>query len=354
MVLSRLRKCSLTLTVLAMATGLIWLGCSQDPATAPDYNPAGLSSSAALLPPQAADIAKAMAVQNRNAVDLEQIDGVFGTAVGRDAGGETVILVLTDKPDNARIPAHVEGVPVRRMVTDRPELFAPGVDFKKRATRPVPMGYSIGNYLECAAGTFGCVVYKGGNPYVLSNNHVLARQNAGVRGEQFGQPGLYDNKPQCSGYWADTIGSLWEFVTVQTGTNANNTVDCAIAATSLSMVQCSTPNTYYGQPNTQLVNASLNLSIQKVGRTTARTTGTVIGINATVTIAYAGANTRFIDQVLTSANFSKSGDSGSLIVTNNANANPVALLFAGNAQGYTWGNRIQNVTQALNVTICGK
>jgi hypothetical protein len=354
MVFSRLRKYSLTVMVLAIAASMIWLGCSQEPATAPDYDPAGLSSAAALLPPQAADIAKVMAVQSRNSADLERIEGVFGTAVGRDASGEVVILVLTDRPDNARIPATVEGVAVRRMVTDRPELFAPGVDFKKRATRPVPMGYSIGNYNECAAGTFGCVVYKGGNPYVLSNNHVLARQNAGSSGEPIGQPGLYDNKPMCSGFWADTIGHLTEFVQVQTGSNANNTVDCAIAATSFTMVQCTTPNTYYGQPNTQLVNASLDLPIQKVGRTTARTTGTVIGINATVTLTYAGATTRFIDQVLTSASFSKSGDSGSLIVTNNANANPVALLFAGNRQGYTWGNRIQNVTSALNVTICGK
>jgi hypothetical protein len=216
------------------------------------------------------------------------------------------------------------------------------------------MGYSIGNYNECASGTLGCVVYRGGSPFILSNNHVLARMNAGADGEPIGQPGLYDNKPQCSGFWADTIGNLVDFVQVQTGTNANNTVDCAIAATSLSMVQCTTPNGFYGQPNTQLVEASLNLPIQKVGRTTARTTGTVIGLNATVTLSYAGANTRFVDQVLTSASFSKSGDSGSLIVTNDANANPVALLFAGNRQGYTWGNRIQNVTSALNVTICGK
>ena len=359
MTFSRLRKYTLMLSVLVMATGLIWLGCSQEPATAPDYNPSGFSQSAALLPAQAADIAKVMAVQDRNTVDLEKIDGVFGTAVGRDASGGIVILALTDKPDNARIPASIEGVSVRRMVTDRPTLFPKppgggGVDFKSRVARPVPMGYSIGNYLECAAGTFGCVVYKGGSPYILSNNHVLARQNAGERGEEIGQPGLYDNKPACSGYWADTIGSLWEFVPVQTGPNANNTVDCAIAATSFAMVQCTTPNGFYGQPNTQLVDASLDLPIQKVGRTSGRTTGTVIGINATVTLAYAGVNTRFVDQVLTSSGFSKSGDSGSLIVTNDANANPVALLFAGNRQGYTWGNRIQNVTQALNVTICGK
>ncbi|MGD8923047.1 MAG: hypothetical protein PVH24_07330 [Candidatus Zixiibacteriota bacterium] len=352
--------------LLVAACGLIWLGCSEEPSVAPDYNQTGVSSAASKLPVQASDVAQVMAVQNRNTASLEKIEGVFGTAVGRDASGEAVILVLTDRPDNNHIPAVVEGVPTRRLVTDRPELFAkpdkPGgggggggkVDLKSRADRPVPMGYSLGNYTECASGTLGAVVYKGGNPYILSNNHVLARQNAGSPGEPIGQPGLYDNKPQCSGYWADTVGHLTQFVTVQTGANANNTVDAAIAATSFDMVQCTTPNTFYGQPNTQTVEAALDLPIQKVGRTTALTTGTVIGINATVTITYAGATTRFVDQVLTSSGFSKAGDSGSLIVTNDANANPVALLFAGNRQGYTWGNRIQNVLQALNISICGK
>lgn len=370
--LTHLRKYSLTIGLLVVVASMVWLGCSQEPTTAPDYDQTGFGASASMLPLQAADIARVMAIQNRNTIELEKIDGVFGTALGRDASGEIVILVLTDKMDNRRIPARIEGVPVRRMVTDRPELFPkpdnPGggnggggdgggggkVNLKERATRPVQMGYSIGNYNECASGTLGAVVYKGGNPYILSNNHVLARQNAGSNGEPIGQPGLYDNKPQCSGFWADTLGHLTQYVTVQTGTNANNKVDAAIAATSFAMVECTTPNKFYGQPNSQSVEAALDMGVQKVGRTSALTTGTVIGLNATVTLAYAGANTRFVDQVFISSGFSKSGDSGSLIVTNDANANPVALLFAGNKQGYTWANRIQNVTQALNVSICGK
>lgn len=361
---SKSRFALVTLAGIA-ACGIVWLGCSQEPSTAPDFEPA-VFSSAATLPVQAAEIAKVMAVQNKNSASLEGIDGVFGTAVGRDASGKIVILALTDRADNSLIPAKLEGVPVRRMVTDRPELFAKGgngggkggggggVNLKDRATRPVQMGYSLGNYMECASGTLGAVVYKGGNPYILSNNHVLARENAGSPGELIGQPGLYDNKPQCSGFYADTVGHLTQFVTVQTGANANNTVDCAIAATTFDFVECTTPNSFYGQPNTQTVEASLDLPIQKVGRTSALTTGTIIGLNATVTLTYAGATTRFVDQVLTTSGFSKAGDSGSLIVTNDANANPVALLFAGNRQGYTWGNRIQNVLQALNVTICGK
>lgn len=351
--------------MLLAAFSLFWVGCSNEPSTAPVVELGDLSLSQGVLPPSASDVAKAVTVQNRHTKDIEAIDGVFGTATSRNKNGQAIILALADRSDVRGVPRDVEGIPVRLFVTDRPELFpkppgagggggGKGVDLKARLDRPVPIGCSIGNYTECASGTLGCVVTKGGNYYILSNNHVLSRQNAASPGEPIGQPGLFDNKPQCSGAWADTIASVSQFVTVQTGANANNTVDCAIALTSLSQVDCATPATYYGLPNSTPVEAALDMAIQKVGRTTSLTTGNVIGVNATVTIAYAGANTRFVDQILTTSGFSKSGDSGSLIVTNDANANPVGLLFAGNKQGYTWCNRIQNVLSSLNVTICGK
>ncbi len=355
--------------VLLAALSIIWVGCSSDQSSAPIYEPYD-ATSAAVLPASASDIAHAMAVQDRHDASLEAIDGVFGTATSQDAGGHAVVLVMADRSDVHGVPAMLEGVPVRMLVTDRPELF-PGngghggggsgggggggsVDFTTRADRPVPMGYSVGNYAECASGTYGCAVTRGGNLYALSNNHVFARENAGSIGEICGQPGLYDGSPQCNGYYADTIGSLADFVPVQTGSNAQNTVDCAIVLSSSSFIDCSTPAGYYGQPNTQTANAVLDMAIQKVGRTTGLTTGTVIGVNASVSLTYAGATTQFVDQVLTSSKFSKAGDSGSLIVTNDSNANPVGLLFAGNRQGYTWFNRIDNVLSALNVQICGK
>lgn len=349
-----------------LVVALVWLGCSSEPSTAPVFEPYDASVANRALPPSASEVAQAIAVQNKHMLDLEGIDGIFGTATARDNRGQAVVLVLAERPDVRGVPAMLEGVPVRMLVTPRPELFPkpPGaggggggggkVDFKDRADRPVPIGYSVGNYLECASGTFGCVVTRGGNVYALSNNHVFARQNAGSPGEIVGQPGLFDNKPQCSGFYADTIGSLADFVPVQPGPNANNKVDCAIVLSSSDFIDCSTPAGFYGLPNSTPVEAALDMAVQKVGRTSALTTGQIIGVNATVTLSYAGANTRFVDQVLTTSGFSKSGDSGSLIVTNDADANPVALLFAGNRQGYTWGNRIQNVLQALSVSICGK
>src|SRR5260370_2481086 len=80
------------------------------------------------------------------------------------------------------------------------------------------------------------------------------------------------------------------------------------------------------------VNALLGLNVQKYGRTTHLTHGQITGVNATVTVCYDNAclkSARYVDQLIISpGGFSGGGDSGSLIVTHDANLNPVALLFA--------------------------
>ena len=83
--------------------------------------------------------------------------------------------------------------------------------------------------------------------------------------------------------------------------------------------------------------------------------GSVVGINATINVSYSSGTARFVGQVviLGTGQFSRAGDSGSLIVTNNANKRPVGLLFAGSSNGYTFANPIGAVLQALGVTIDG-
>jgi hypothetical protein len=80
-------------------------------------------------------------------------------------------------------------------------------------------------------------------------------------------------------------------------------------------------------------------------------------VNATISVQYTAGVANFTGQVVVTGAkhslFSDSGDSGSLIVTDDANANPVALLFAGSRQN-TIGNPIGAVLSALGVTIDGK
>jgi hypothetical protein len=62
---------------------------------------------------------------------------------------------------------------------------------------------------------------------------------------------------------------------------------------------------------------------------------------------------RYVDQfIISPGTFSGGGDSGSLIVTDDANANPVALLFAGSSS-VTIANRIDLVLDRFGVTIDG-
>ena len=109
-------------------------------------------------------------------------------------------------------------------------------------------------------------------------------------------------------------------------------------------------------PSSAPASAAVNMAVQKCGRTTGCTKGTVGAINATINVQYSAGVARFVDQVVITGSrgpFSKAGDSGSLIVTDNASASPVALLFAG-GQTTTIGNPIGAVLSALNVTIDGK
>ncbi len=87
--------------------------------------------------------------------------------------------------------------------------------------------------------------------------------------------------------------------------------------------------------------------------------GTVAEINVTVDVCYEGFIVctkwaRFVDQIgITPGSFSAGGDSGSLVVTNDANNNPVGLLFAGSST-HTFANRIDLVLTRFRVTIDGE
>ena len=100
---------------------------------------------------------------------------------------------------------------------------------------------------------------------------------------------------------------------------------------------------------------ALNDNVQKSGRTTGLTTGTIAAVNVTISVKYGshcggGRGTgSFTDQIrITPADFSDGGDSGSLVLT--SGGNPVGLLFAGSSSS-TFANQIDRVLGALSITI---
>ncbi len=226
--------------------------------------------------------------------------------------------------------------------------------------RPVPIGVSTGNSNEDAAGTISCRLTDGSNFYVLSNNHVYARENAASLGEIVVQPGVYDSGGKYDASGANDIGTLCAFVRINFTTataTPTNTVDAAIAILpddkGEPCVGFATPAGGYGAPNSlvrSLTQSDINLSVQKYGRSSLLTKGTVTGTNATIDITYATGTARFVNQIVVQSRqaFIKAGDSGSLLVTNDTAKNPVGLLFAGNQTGtYAIANHIDDVLNAF-------
>jgi hypothetical protein len=348
---------SLVVAALALAAA-----CSQD-ATSPSGDMPGLARGGG----QGPDLRAAMAAQARHEADIMKLAGVEGVGVGTtEDGREGALVILTEHGAVGGIRREYAGVKVRLIPTGKivagPQAKGgnggggSGGTADPTATfqRPVPIGVSIGNVGSCSAGTLGARVKRGTSYFILSNNHVLAEQNDAPLGSSIIQPGRYDTDPQCSTPTGGGIASLSQFVAISY--SGNNTVDAAIASTTTGNVGNGTFTGGYGLPNSTTAAAQVNMAVQKCGRTTGCTKGTVGAINATVNVQYSGGVARFVNQVVITGKrgaFSRSGDSGSLIVTDNASANPVALLFAG-GQTTTIGNPISAVLSALNVTIDGK
>ncbi len=353
-------KYALGLLVFIAAFSLIhWVGSSGSLRSG--VAEAKIIQEAAIFDQAHPEIQAAIAVQNRHHHGLMAIPEVVGTATGLNEAGKPAILVLTKDTVRAGvIPEHLEGIPVVVKITGeiiamKPSSSAGRIKPAGYFERPVPIGVSTGSIRECSAGTISARVKdSAGNVYALSNNHVYALENAAPFGSEVLQPGLYDTGCQI-GYSDQDIGTLFAYIRINFS-GGDNTVDAAIATSSIEKLGNSTPSNGYGTPNSTTTSASLMQSVQKYGRTTALTKGTIIGINATVNVGYSSGTARFVDQIIVTSNkpFIKAGDSGSLLVTNDSNSNPVGLLFAGNSSGtYAVANRIDLVLTSFGVRIDG-
>jgi hypothetical protein len=287
------------------------------------------------------------------------IDGDLGTGTGFPShvlsdGTHTITASVTDSGDKTgqdSVTITVGGTPEQPKTTDV-------------WIRPVPIGVSTGNFEDVSAGTIACrVVDARGNVYALSNTHVYAPNDIdgqGEVGDSVTQPGLYDVPTHVYVPSLHFLGSVWKYRPIDGKIFAVNDIDAAIAVTDVDSLGNSTPTALggYGVPNKVTKAATLNMAVQKFGRTTLLTKGKITGINATMAVGYADNwYAWFGGQIIveTSGAFVLPGDSGSLVVTDDASANPVGLLFAGNADGtMAIVNPIDKVLAYFDVTIDGK
>lgn len=351
----------------AAALALSLAACSSD-----QPGPAGPSSGSELarggVP--GPDLRAAVAAKNNHVDELMRNADVAGVAVGLNQAGKPAVKIYLAH-GAARTPASLDGVPVDVEITGRFSAIPLGKGGKPdkkpgggnggggggtlsptaRWPRPVPIGISTGNIGECSAGTIGARVTSGTRTYALSNNHVFALENEAPIGSAILQPGRYDTG--CASGTSDIIGTLANFSTVSF--SRNNTVDVAIAEVDPSNLGNSTPSDGYGTPSSTTRTATLGMAVEKYGRTTGLTRGSVAGVDATVNVQYSSGVATFVNQIVITGQhgaFSKAGDSGSLIVTDDGAHNPVGLLFAGSSRT-TIANPIDDVLQAMNVSIDG-
>lgn len=222
--------------------------------------------------------------------------------------------------------------------------------------RPLLIGCSIGHY-NITAGTLGCFVKPraGAGLFVLSNNHVLADENAGKPGDPILQPGKDDGGQRP----ADVVAKLRAFVRLKK--RGANLLDCALGELVEGIETNRTKLRGLGKLS-GLGDAFLDegTEVAKLGRTTGLTHGRVTAFELdNVVVGYDIGNLRFDDQVeIEGAGdepFSDGGDSGSLIVGKDKRG--VALLFAGsdqggaNGQGLTYANPLRTVLDALKVDL---
>ncbi|XVQ06573.1 hypothetical protein ACQP1W_28420 [Spirillospora sp. CA-255316] len=221
----------------------------------------------------------------------------------------------------------------------------------KRA-RPAHGGISAG-HLNVTAGTLGTCVYDAvhfpGVPpryYILSNNHVLANSNNAQIGDPILQPGRADGGT----FPTDVIAKLSRFVPIrfiQAGQPVPiNLVDAAIAEGNFEDLDRRIH--WIGHLRGVNTNPQPGLRVEKTGRTTNFTTGSLTNINATVDINYGNNRVARFAQQLLATRMSAPGDSGSLVCDLDERA--VGLLFAG-SPAVTVINRITHVQNCLGIKV---
>jgi hypothetical protein len=298
---------------------------------------------------------------------------------GVQTGELSLIVSVTRKEDPSAltaqdlVPKALDGVKTDVVETGVFRAFDLGPRDRWRPV--VPPGVSVGHY-RMATGTFGCLVRRGEETFILSNNHVLADTNKGKAGDAILQPGIVDNgvaddriatladfvpldfgtaPPECP--FVNTIAKLLNYVAGAFGSSHRlqpvkqtpgvNRVDVALAR-PLSPDLANNEILYIGKP-VGVGEATLGTAVQKTGRTTDHTQGSITQIDATVRIEYeGGASSALFTGQLIASPMSQPGDSGSAVL--DMDRHVVALLFAGSAAA-TIMSPIDEVLAALNVEL---
>jgi hypothetical protein len=246
------------------------------------------------------------------------------------------------------LPSHIDGVETDVIETGRFRAQAMAARNRRRPAQP---GCSIGFRLPppqedlIMAGTLGALVGRGTARFILSNNHVLANENSLPPDSEVYQPGLLDHGDPAT----DAIARLSQFIALNK--DGPNRVDCAIAEVANSDAVRARLLAKIGKlASDQPFDAVEGARVEKVGRGTGYTTGTVYDVSANIKLLYELGELDFVDQILirgAGGVFSEYGDSGALVVE--ADARHAIGLLIGGSTDFSVANHLSDVLTELNV-----
>src|SRR5438094_2112650 len=331
-----------------------------------------------------AAIRAVMAVQGEVTPDLMRQPEILGTAVGVDAAGTPVLTVYVDR-DAANagevirsLPRDVRGAGVQVHLTDKFRAMAKppwagggghSVSHTAKQTPPIQLGTSGGWSKDlangyCCGGTLGSLVKIGSTQYILSNYHVFesdivsgGNNTVATTGEPIIQPGLID--VNCNVNGAQTVATL-----VKKSSLPNSNVDCSIGKVVAGKVASNGSILEIGMISKTTLAAAIGQAVKKSGRTTGLSRNSIVGLNATIRVAYdnecaggAAFTKTFTGQIVvgnSGSKFLNSGDSGSLMVEDVAtNPRAIGLLYAGSSTDAI-ANPINQVLSFLGATMVGQ
>jgi hypothetical protein len=219
-------------------------------------------------------------------------------------------------------------------------VLAQECDTTAAQPRPISLGVSGSNLASigggaCCARTLGSLVEVGGQQYILSDINTLATRN---KSPAVIQPGLLDLG--CVKDTGDKVAHGVKFVAISK--TSSNTVNAAIARVIPGEVDSGGSILNIGQIAAGgAVAPAINMQVQKMGRTTCLTSGSITEVEVTVLVSFTkkckhkfSGTAMFKHQInVGPGNFSADpGDDGSLVVTTGSCPGAVGLLFAHSAE----------------------
>jgi len=278
-------------------------------------------------------------------------------ATNRAETGELVFQVAVEPRGLApKLPQKIEGV--RVMV----EFSEPAVAMNggsgcipchaNQVALPLPMGNSTGNPYQCFSCTLGFKACRNGTIYYVTNAHCSPGTNGCAGSAPLGSNTLHRGRLDANCSQTTDIGDVSWSATPVCG--QNNTVDATRVTSANNLTAWSIRD--IGTPSSSWRNALPSDAVQKSGRTTGLTYGTVTSVNYTTNVSgYCCGSPTFVDQIKINANtvpFLQGGDSGSGVLDRGNPPKVVGLLFAGPTNGsYGVANKISNVLFRLNLTL---